>query len=491
MTTQAPLQPGLDAVAEYPRVQLFIDGQWTDGTSGRAEEIYNPATGEVLGTVPHASAGDLDRALEAAQRGFKVWSAKTTDERGAVLHRAAAQIREHADHIARTMTLEQGKPFAMARGELMGSSKLLDIYAEEAKRHYGRIIPFDHDTELTVIHQPAGPVAAFVPWNFPAGSPMRKISASLAAGCSIVIKPSEETPGTIVEIVKCYAEAGVPDGVLNVVFGVPAEISEHLIASPITRLVAFTGSIPVGKHLAGLAARQMKPAMMELGGHAPVIVCEDADPAIAAARTAVAKFANSGQVCTSPSRMIVHESIYDAYVDAFIEQTSKVKVGNGLEQGVQMGPLANPRRLEAAIELTNDARERGATLAYGGSPIDGPGWFFEPTVLTDVPLDARVMNDEPFAPIAPVVSFSDLDQALELANSLPYGLAAYGFTNSSATANRLKYGLEAGILSINHCGGSVPEAPSGGVKQSGYGKEGSAEGLHDYMITKRVNHKLT
>ena len=491
MTTQAPLQPGLDAVAEYPRVQLFIDGQWTDGTSGRAEEIYDPATGEVLGMVPHASSEDLDRALEASQRGFKAWSAKTPDERGTVLHRAAALIREHADHIARTMTLEQGKPFAMARGELMGSSKLLDIYAEEAKRHYGRIIPFDHDTELTVIHQPVGPVAAFVPWNFPAGSPMRKISASLAAGCSIVIKPSEETPGTIVEIVKCYAEAGVPDGVLNVVFGAPAQISEHLIASPITRLVAFTGSIPVGKHLAGLAAKQMKPAMMELGGHAPVIVCEDADPDIAAARTAVAKFANSGQVCTSPSRMIVHESIYDAYVDAFIEQTGKVKVGNGLEQGVQMGPLANPRRLHAAIELTNDARERGATLACGGSPIDGPGWFFEPTVLTDVPLDARIMNDEPFAPIAPVVSFSDLDEALELANSLPYGLAAYGFTNSSATANRLKYGLEAGILSINHCGGSVPEAPSGGVKQSGYGKEGGAEGLHDYMITKRVNHKLT
>ncbi len=491
MSTEAPLQSLDAAAAAYPRIQLFIDGEWTDGTSGQAEDIYNPATGEVLGTVPHASSDDLDRALDASQRGFRLWSAKTTDERGMILHRAAGLIRERADHIARTMTLEQGKPFAMARGELMGSSKLLDIYAEEAKRHFGRIIPFDHDTELTVIHQPVGPVAAFVPWNFPAGSPMRKISASLAAGCSIVIKPSEETPGTITEIVKCYAEAGVPAGVLNLVFGVPAQISEHLIASPITRLVAFTGSIPVGKHLAELAARQMKPAMMELGGHAPVVVCADADPVVAAARTAVAKFANSGQVCTSPSRMIVHESIYDAYVDALVEQTAKVRVGNGLEEGVQMGPLANPRRLQAAIEQTSDARDRGATVAHGGSSIDGPGWFFEPTVLTDVPLDARIMSDEPFSPIAPVVSFSDLDQALELANSLPYGLAAYGFTNSSATANRLKYGLEAGILSINHCGGSVPEAPSGGVKQSGYGKEGGPEGLHDYMITKRVNHKLT
>ena len=492
MTTQVPLQAGLDAAAaEYPTIQLLIDGEWTDGSSGVSEDIYNPATGQVLGTVPHAGADDLDRALEASQRGFKLWSAKTTDERGAILHRAAALIRERADHIARTMTLEQGKPFGMARGELMGSSKLLDIYAEEAKRQYGRIIPFDHDTELTVIHQPVGPVAAFVPWNFPAGSPMRKISASLAAGCSIVIKPSEETPGTVVEIARCYVEAGVPAGALNVVFGVPAQISEHLISSPITRLVAFTGSIPVGKHLAELAARQMKPAMMELGGHAPVIVCEDADPVQAAARTAVAKFANSGQVCTSPSRLIVHERLFDSFVEALVEQASKIRVGNGLEEGVQMGPMANPRRLAAAIELVRDAREHNATLACGGSPIDGPGWFFEPTVLTDVPLSARVMSEEPFCPIAPVVSYSDLDQALELANSLPYGLAAYGFTSSASTANRLKYGLEAGILSINHCGGSVPEAPSGGVKQSGYGKEGGAEGLHDYMITKRVNHKLS
>lgn len=492
MTTQVPLKAGLDAdAAAYPTIQLLIDGEWTDGTSGVCEDVYNPATGEVLGTVPHASIGDLDRALDASQRGFRLWSAKTTDERGAILHRAAALIRERGEHIARTMTLEQGKPFPAARGEIFGSTKLLDIYAEEAKRSYGRIIPFEHDCELTVIHQPVGPVCGFVPWNFPAGSPMRKISAALAAGCSIVIKPSEETPGTIVEIARCYQEAGVPDGVLNLVFGVPAQVSEHLIASPITRLVAFTGSIPVGKHIAELAARQMMPAVMELGGHAPVIVCEDADPVQAAARTATAKFANSGQVCTSPSRMIVHDSLYDAYVESFVEQAAKVKVGNGLEDGVQMGPLANPRRLQASIELVADAREKGATVAFGGSPIDGPGWFLEPTVLTDVPLEARIMSEEPFCPIAPIVSFSDLDQALELANSLPYGLAAYGFTNSSATANRLKYGLEAGILSINHCGGSVPEAPSGGVKQSGYGKEGGTEGLHDYLITKRVNHKLT
>lgn len=487
-TAVSELDPG---AADYPRIQLLIDGEWRDGSSGRSEEVYNPATGEVLGTVPHAGPEDLDRALAAAERGFAVWRAKTTDERAAILHRAAGLIRERADHIARTMTLEQGKPLPMARGECFGSAKLLDIYAEEAKRHYGRIIPFEPETELTVIHQPVGPVAAFVPWNFPAGSPNRKISASLAAGCSIVIKPSEETPGTAVELAGCYQDAGVPDGVLNVVFGIPAEISEHLIASPIIRLVAFTGSIPVGKHLAGLAARQMKPAMMELGGHAPVIVCADADPETAAARTAVAKFANSGQVCTSPSRVIVHESLYDRYVEALAAHAEQVRVGNGLEDGVQMGPMANPRRLQAAVGFVRDARERGARVVCGGASIDGPGWFFEPTVLSGVPLDAQVMQEEPFCPIAPVVSFSDLDEALELANGLPYGLAAYGFTESAATANCLKQRLEAGILSINHCGGSVPEAPSGGVKQSGYGKEGGPEGLHDYMVTKRVSHRLT
>lgn len=491
MTTNAPAQP-LDAgPADYPAPQLFIDGEWCDGSTGESEPVYNPATGAVIGHVPHASSADLDRALYAAARGFKVWSTKTEGERATILHRAAALIRENADSIARTMTIEQGKPIGGARGEIMGSTKLIDIYAEESKRAYGRIIPFDGDTELTVIHQPVGPVAAFVPWNFPAGSPNRKISASLAAGCSIIIKASEETPGTICEIVRCYAEAGVPAGALNLVFGVPADISGQLIASPITRLLAFTGSIPVGKYLAGLAAKQMMPALMELGGHAPVIVCADANPEQAAVRTAAAKFANAGQVCTAPSRMLVHESLYDRYVAALIDAVSKIKVGNGLDDGVHMGPLTNPRRLEAAIALVADAQGHGAEVAFGGAPIDGPGWFFEPTVLTDVPLDARIMNEEPFCPIAPVVPFSDLDEALELANSLPYGLAAYGFTESSATAAKLKLGLEAGILSINHCGGSVPEAPSGGVKQSGYGKEGGEEGLHDYLITKRISHKLS
>jgi succinate-semialdehyde dehydrogenase/glutarate-semialdehyde dehydrogenase len=388
------------------------------------------------------------------------------------------------------MTLEQGKPYKEARGEVMRVSGALRWDADDARRAYGRIIPTADDTVLSVRHEPVGPVAAFTPWNFPAGSPMRKIAAALSAGCSIVIKASEETPGTAVELVRCFADAGVPAGVLNLVFGEPAEVSKHLISSPATRLVAFTGSIPVGKLLAAQAGSEMKPCLMELGGHAPVIVCADADPIAAARKAAFAKFVNAGQVCTSPSRFLVHEDVYDEFVTEFVAATDRVVVGDGLADGVTMGPLANPRRLKAMEELVADAVSKGATLVRGGERLDRPGFFFAPTVLTDVPAGARVMIDEPFGPIAPIVSFSDLDSAIAKANELPYGLAAYGFTRSSKTAERLIRGFEAGILSINHCGGSVHEAPSGGVKQSGYGKEGGPEGLEGYLITKRVSHLL-
>ena len=490
MSTQSAAPPATRGLREYEPVQLYIDGQWTDGSGGRSEQIVNPATAESLGTVPLAESADLDRALAAADRGYRVWRDLPVDERTNILHRAADLVRQRAGAIGTTMTLEQGKPLPEARGEVMRVAKLLDWDAEEGRREYGRIIPVDIDTELTVTHEPIGPVAAFTPWNFPAGSPMRKIAAALSAGCSIVIKASEETPGTACALVRCFEEAGVPAGVLNLVFGVPADVSEQLIASPITRLVAFTGSIPVGKQLAGLAARVMKPALMELGGHAPVIVCEDADPEQAAVRTVASKFVNAGQVCTSPSRILVHESLHDRFLDALVKASEAVKVGDGLEEGVRMGPLANDRRLAAVEQLVSDAVSRGATVACGGERLDREGWFYAPTVLTGVPLVARVMHEEPFGPIAPVVSFTDLSDALELANSLPYGLAAYGFTESAATANQLKRGLEAGILSINHCGGSVPEAPSGGVKESGYGKEGGSEGLEAYLVTKRISHRL-
>jgi succinate-semialdehyde dehydrogenase / glutarate-semialdehyde dehydrogenase len=478
------------ATPAYPQPALFIDGSWTEGTSGAHDVVLDPATGEGIGTVPHASTEDVDRAVAAAARGAVVWRETPIEARTAILREAARLVRERAGDIGLTMTREQGKPLAESRGEAVRVAKALEWDAEDARRAYGRIIPSDSDTVLTVRHDPVGPVAGFTPWNFPAGSPMRKIAGPLSAGCSVVLKASEETPATACALVQAFADAGLPPGVLNLVFGVPAQISAQLIGSPSIRMIAFTGSIPVGKQLAAAAGAAMKPAVMELGGHAPVIVCEDADP-VQAARTAVtAKFANAGQVCTSPSRFFVHESLLEDFTSAFLDETSKITVGNGLEPGVRMGPLANPRRVAAMERLVADAVEKGAKVRLGGERPNRPGFFFEPTVLSDVPADAAVMSEEPFGPIAPITGFTDLGAAVEAANALPFGLAAYGYTRDAGTAELLARRLEAGILSINHCGGSVPEAPSGGVKESGYGREGGLEGVEAYLVTKRVSHKV-
>ncbi|TQJ57061.1 NAD-dependent succinate-semialdehyde dehydrogenase [Streptomyces sp. SLBN-115] len=474
----------------YPAVRLHIAGEWCQGGTGRTAPIVNPATEEVIGEVPLADPADLDRALEAAAAGFKVWRATPVAERTDILHAAAGLLTERAAEVGRIMTLEQGKPLAEATGEARRVAGTLRWHADDARRAYGRIIPAEPGTVLTVRREPVGPVAAFVPWNFPAGGPMRKISAALAAGCSIVIKASEETPATAMELVRCFTDAGLPAGVLNLVFGEPAEVSAHLIASPLVRLVAFTGSVPVGRLLAAQAGQVMKPSLMELGGHAPVIVCADADPVRAARKAARAKFVNAGQVCTSPSRFLVHESLVAEFTAEFVKAAEAVVVGDGLEPGTTMGPLANERRLRSLERLIADAVARGAKVLTGGERPDRPGYFFAPTVLTDVPEDAELLHEEPFGPIAPIVPFGDLDEALAVANALPYGLAAYGFTDSAATAEKLSAELEAGILSLNHCGGSVHEAPSGGVKDSGYGREGGPEALDAYLVTKRVSHQL-
>ncbi|MER6346222.1 NAD-dependent succinate-semialdehyde dehydrogenase [Streptomyces sp. NPDC001595] len=474
----------------YPAVRMHIAGEWCQGGSGLTAPIVNPATEEEIGRVPLATAADLDRALDAAAQGFKTWRDTPVARRTAVLHRAADLLTDRAAGIGRIMTLEQGKPLAESAGEARRVADTLRWHADDARRAYGRIIPSAPGTLLSVRREPIGPVAAFVPWNFPAGGPMRKISSALAAGCSIVIKASEETPATAAELVRCFVDAGLPAGALNLVFGEPAEVSAHLIASPVTRLIAFTGSVPVGKLLAAEAGKVMKPSLMELGGHAPVIVCADADPVRAARRAAQAKFANAGQVCTSPSRFLVHESLVEEFTAAFVEAAEAVVVGDGLAEGTTMGPLANERRLAAMERLVADAVERGAKVLTGGERPDRPGWFYAPTVLTDVPADAELLHEEPFGPLAPIVPFTGLDEALAIANALPYGLAAYGFTESAATAERLAGELEAGILSINHCGGSVHEAPSGGVKDSGYGREGGPEALDAYLVTKRVSHLL-
>jgi succinate-semialdehyde dehydrogenase/glutarate-semialdehyde dehydrogenase len=474
----------------YPKAALFIDGEWTEGKGSRGDDILNPATGEVLGRVPFADPEDVDRAIEAAHAAFPAWRDAGPERRGEILRRAAGLIHSRAGEIGRVMTLEEGKPLPEAAGEVHRAAAQLEVYIEEARRAYGRIIPTDPGQVLSVRSAPVGPVGAFVPWNFPAGGPMRKIAAALAAGCSIVIKPSEEVPGTVVLLAQAFADAGLPAGVLNVLFGVPDQISRRVIASPEIRYIAFTGSVPVGKHIAGLAAAAMKASTMELGGHAPVIVCADTDVAAAVRACVGAKVANAGQVCTSPSRFLVDQRILPEFTGAFVAAMKSVKVGDGLEDGIQMGPLANARRREAVHALVTDAAGRGARALLGGEPGAGPGFFYPPTVLTDVPADAAILHEEPFGPLAPVAGFDDLDEALAIANSLPYGLAAYGFTDSAATAEKLIAGFEAGILSVNHCGGSVPNAPSGGVKESGYGKEGGPEGLAGYLITKRVSHRL-
>ncbi|SHN74964.1 NAD-dependent succinate-semialdehyde dehydrogenase [Cryptosporangium aurantiacum] len=475
------------AATGYPSPALYIDGEWTAGSGDRTEPVINPATGEVLGHVPLATAADLDRALAAAARGWRVWRDTPVLRRTAILHRAADLMRERAAEIGRAMTLEQGKPLTESTGEAGRAAALLDWDTEEGRRAYGRIIPTGPGESLRVVREGIGPVAAFTPWNFPAGGPNRKIAAALAAGCSIVLKASEEVPATAVLLARCYQDAGLPAGVLNLVFGVPAEVSEHLIASPTIRFVAFTGSVPVGKLLAARAGSFMKPAIMELGGHAPVIVCDDVDPVAAAQACVRAKFTNAGQVCTSPSRFFVHESQHDAFVQAFVTATEAVVVGNGLEPGVQMGPLANARRREAVDRLVS---ESGAQVLTGGHALDRPGFFYAPTVLIDVPPDAALLTEEPFGPVAPILPYTDLDEVMDRANSLPYGLAAYGFTHRADRAEWLIDRFEAGILSINHAGGSVPIAPSGGFKESGYGREGGSEGLDGYLITKRVSHKL-
>jgi succinate-semialdehyde dehydrogenase/glutarate-semialdehyde dehydrogenase len=474
----------------YPTIALYIDGEWTEGKGGRADDIVNPATGEVLGRVPFAGPQDVDRAVEAAGAAFGAWRDAGPERRSVILRRAAALLHERAAEIGRVMTLEEGKPLGEAAGEVHRAAAQLEVYCEEANRAYGRIIPSDPSQVLSVRTGPVGPVGAFVPWNFPAGGPMRKIAAALAAGCSIVIKPSEETPGTTCLMARALTDAGLPAGVLNVLFGVPDEISRRVIASPVIRYIAFTGSIQVGKHIAGLAAAAMKASTMELGGHAPVIVCADTDVAAAVKACVGAKILNAGQVCTSPSRFLVDQRILPEFTEAFVAAMKDVKVGDGLDDGVRMGPLANARRRDAVHALVTDAVGRGARVLNGGEPDPGPGFFYPPTVLTDVPADAEILHEEPFGPLAPIMGFDDLDEALAIANSLPFGLAAYGFTDSAATAEKLIAAFEAGILSINHCGGSVPNAPSGGVKESGYGKEGGPEGLSGYLITKRVSHRL-
>jgi len=452
--------------------------------------VLNPADESVLGMVPVASRSDLDAALAAAADGFKAWSKTSPAKRAEVMLKAARIMRERIEEIAYAITLEHGKPVAQARLEVVRGCEFFEWDAAEGQRTYGRVIPSEPGIKYVVMHQPIGMVAAFSPWNFPMSQPARKIGGALAAGCSIILKAAEETPAGAIHIARAFHDAGLPPGVLNLVFGVPADISEYIIPQDQTRLIAFTGSTAVGKKLTEMAARHMKPVLMELGGHAPVIVCDDVDPVATAITSAVRKARNAGQVCTSPTRFYVQKPLYDAFCKAFVEKALTVTVGNGLDSQTEMGPLANHRRIEALEALVADAKAKGARVLAGGERLGNRGYFFPLTVLADLPDDARAMREEPFGPLALINPVSSIDEAIEKANALPFGLAAYGFTHSARNADRLAQGIEAGNVSINTLEASVAETPFGGVKESGYGREGGTEGLSHYTVIKNVSHRL-
>ncbi len=472
----------------YPDVALLIGNEWRQAASGRTLEVLNPATGDILGRIPHAGPADLDAALTAAQEGFAAWRKISAFERSKIMRRAAQLLRDRVEHIIHLMTLEQGKPLAEARIETLGAADTIDWFAEEARRAYGRVIPARADgvTQL-VLKEPVGPVAAFTPWNFPVNQAVRKISGALAAGCSVILKAPEETPASPAELIRAFVDAGVPPGAVGLVYGTPAEISEYLIPHPVIRKISFTGSTAIGKHLAALAGTHMKRATMELGGHAPALVFEDADLDLAARILTTNKLRNAGQVCIAPTRFVVQEPAYDAFLEKFTAQMGAAKVGDGLAEGTTMGPLANDRRIAAMEGFITDAVQRGATVRLGGKRIGNKGNFFEPTILTDVPLEARVNTEEPFGPLAVVSRFGTLADAMTEANRLPYGLAAYAYTRSAATVTALSNGVESGMLGINHHGLALPETPFGGVKDSGYGSEGGSEAIEAYLVTKFVS----
>ena len=473
----------------YPDTKLLIDGQWCDAASGKTIDVINPATSVKIGTVAHAGKQDLDAALSSVEKGFKVWSQTGAYDRYKLMRKAADILRQRVDSIATIMTLEQGKPIAEARGEVSSAADIIDWFAEEARRTYGQIIPARAPgISQLAIKLPVGPAAAFTPWNFPINQVVRKLSGALAAGCSIIVKAPEETPAAPAQLIQTFLDAGIPAGVINLVYGVPAEISEYLIPHPTIRKISFTGSTPIGKHLAALAGQHMKRATMELGGHAPAIVFDDADVEQAVKVLGGSKFRNAGQVCVSPTRFLIQDGVYDQFLEGITEIARNLKVGNGLDASSQMGPLANERRIPALEELIADAVSHGAEVKTGGRRIGNEGNFFEPTIIANAPVSSRIMNEEPFGPVAIVNRFSTLDEVIEEANRLPFGLASYAFTRSGETSQALGLRIDAGMTTINHLGLALPEVPFGGVRDSGYGTEGGSEAIEAYLVTKFVTH---
>lgn len=472
---------------EYKNVQLLIDGEWCDAASGASLPVLNPAHGGEVGRVAHASIADLDRAIAAAERGLAAWKQVPPLERAKVLNGAARLLRERNEQIATLMVLEQGKMIGEARGEIERAAEACDWMAGETQRIYGRVIPgrAANVTNL-VLREPVGVVAAFTPWNFPVNQIVRKVAGALAAGCSLIVKGPEEAPSSCAELVRAFVDAGAVPGSVNLVYGVPAEISEYLVPHPSVRKISFTGSTVVGKHLASLAGKYMKTTTMELGGHAPVLVFADADPVAAAKALVGNKFRNAGQSCVNPTRFLVERAVFEPFVETFVAAAAALKPGAGLDPATTTGPLANIRRVEAMERFTADAIAKGAKLRTGGKRIGNAGFFFEPTVFTDLPLDTALMNEEPFGPIAMINAFDSLDEALAEANRLPYGLSAYAFTQSAQTAKKVIAGVESAMISFNHFGLGHPETPFGGMKDSGYGFEGGSEAIEPYLQTRFI-----
>jgi len=465
----------------------FIEGEWVSARNGLAGPVVNPATGQEIGRVPFATTDDLDRALMAAERGFKVWRAMLPIDRANIIRKIALLLRQQADAIAQVMTLEQGKPLAEARVEVAATVELTEWLADEGRRIYGRLVQSRvPNTRTFVAHEPVGPVAAFSPWNFPCMMPGRKIAHALAAGCSIVLKPAEETPGTAMLLGKICESAGVPKGVVNIVFGEPAKVSEYLIRSPVIRKVTLTGSTAAGRHIGRIAGEEFKKCTLELGGHAPAIVFDDANLDQTVSLSVTSRFRNAGQVCTSPSRFFVQEAVFEKFVEAFTSASAAIVVGDGADPKSKMGPLANVRRRDAMEAFVENAMSGGARLRAGGRRIGNRGYFFAPTVLTDLSPDAAVLTNEPFGPVTPIVPFKTFDDALTEANRLPYGLAAYCFTTSQSRSARFAETINAGVVAINGMTVTAPEGAFGGVKDSGIGRESGAEGLLEYTNVKTI-----
>ena len=474
-------------MSDYPKLHMLIGGEQITGADREMIEVIDPATEDSLGQLPSATKDDLDTALANADRGFRMWRAAAPAKRAAVLHKAADLLRTRAGDIAHMLTREQGKTLAEAKGETLYAAQLFDFYAGECQRNYGRTLVRAAPQRAEVRHEPVGPVAAFAPWNFPALNVARKVGGPVAAGCSVIVKPSEETPATGIAVVQALLDAGCPGEVVQCVFGVPSDISEHLLGSPIIRKLSFTGSTQVGKHLARLAAEDLKRTTMELGGHGPVLVFADADMDRTLDTMVANAYRNGGQVCVSPTRFVVEAPAYDEFRERFVERVKAMKVGNGLEDGIDMGPLANPRQADSIERMVADAVDKGARLDTGGERIGNQGFFYKPTVLSDIPLAAEIMNEEPFGPVALLNSYEDEAAMISEANRLPYGLAAYAWTSDPARRTRLAAEIEAGMIAINHGSVSAADAPFGGVKWSGYGLEDGAEGVQACMVSKTVH----